>query len=299
VLSEATTAAIDPCAGATAQRCLFDVSADMVQVVLTMRPLISKRDIIRAYNPSKPESEAVFRRLRAEGVISEGITIKPRRAGRQRGTITAFCSLNEDAAIAFRHGDRGLAVKIAGQADKVEQSAAGRELAKVAATAFDRSDVTVDVDGMYLVVEAKNPEPLKKLARRAAADRRRFDKRMTALGARSILARVQTVRAEGAELEDEAGVHLWMPATPELLAFGEHGAPVLVRSELMHGVLWTYVEKAYALEETIAVSVEGSPDPGAGTFEGLRPPMPQDLPALLERAPLRPLTATGPALRWT
>src|SRR4051794_24367579 len=53
--------------------------------MLAFRPLVSKNAILRAYNPNRPDSESAFRRLRKAKVVSEGITIKPRRGGRQRG----------------------------------------------------------------------------------------------------------------------------------------------------------------------------------------------------------------------
>jgi hypothetical protein len=262
--------------------------------VLTLRPLISKGDILRAYNPSKPRSDSAFRRLRREGVVSDGITIRPRSGGRQRGTITAFYALNEDAVIAYRHGDHDLAVKLATQSAKVEKSPAARELAKVASAGFSRADyVITDVDGVYtMIVEAKHRTPLDTLAEHAVADRRRFDKRLHALGARSFLAWLEVVRDDGAELKDENGVRLWMPRTPELLELGSHHAPVLVRSDLMNGVLWTYVQKAYTLRQ------DDDADIGDDPFGDLRPAMPDNLSELLDVAPLRPLTATGPALRW-
>lgn len=261
--------------------------------MLTLRPLIAKGDILRAYNPSKPDSESAFRRLRKEGVISDGITIKPRSGGRQRGTIIAFYALNEDAAIAYRHGDRDLAVKLATQSAKVERSPAARELAKAAAVGFGHEDdVMADVDGVYTVLQTTHPEPLDTLAERAVVDRRRFDKRMNALGARSFLAWLEVIRDDGAELKDEDGLRLWMPRTPELLELGAHHTPVLVRSDLMNGVLWTYVQKAYTLRQD--KKADTSDDP----FADLRTTMPDNLSELLGAAPLRPLTATGPALRW-
>lgn len=261
--------------------------------MLTLRPLISKSDILRAYNPSKPDSESAFRRLRREGVISDGITIKPRSGGRQRGTIIAFYALNEDAAIAYRHGDHDLAVKLATQSAKVEKSPAARELAKVASAGFGQgADVIADVDGVYTVVQAKYRKSLDTLAERAVVDHRRFGKRLNALGARSFLAWLEVIRDDGAELKDEDGLRLWMPRTPELLELGAHHAPVLVRSDLMNGVLWTYVQKAYTLRQ------DDDADTGDDPFGDLRPAMPANLSELLDAAPLRPLTATGPALRW-
>jgi hypothetical protein len=261
--------------------------------VLTLRPLISKSDILRAYNPSKPDSESAFRRLRREGVISDGITIKPRSDGRQRGTITAFYALNEDAAIAYRHGDRDLAMKLASQSAKVETSPAARELAKVASTGFDQGiDMIFDVDGVYAIFHAEHCAPLDHLALRAVTDRRRFDKQLRALGARSCLAWLEVIREDGAELKDEDGLRLWMPRTPELLELGADHAPVLVRSDLMNGVLWTYVQKAYTLRHDDDANTDDDP------FGDLRPAMPDDLAGLLDAAALRPLAATGPELRW-
>lgn len=261
--------------------------------MLTLRPLISKGDILRAYNPSKPNSDSAFRRLRREGVVSDGITIKPRSGGRQRGTITAFYALNEDAAIAYRHGDHDLARKLATQSAKVEASAAARELAKVASAGSDQGvDVIFDVDGVYTIVNAKHRAPLDILAQRAVMDRRRFDRRLRALGARSFLAWLEVIREDGAELKDEDGLRLWMPRTPELLELGADHAPVLVRSDLMNGVLWTYVQKAYTLRE------DDDASSGKDPFGDLRPGLPDGLAELLDDAPLRPLAATGPALRW-
>jgi hypothetical protein len=261
--------------------------------VITFRPLISKGDILRAYNPSKPNSDAAFRRLRNEGVVSEGIMIRPRSGGRQRGTFTLFYTLNEDAVIAYRHGDRELAEKLAGRAGQAENSPAARQLVKFASNTFDQGiDVVADIDGVYSVMQAKHRGPLDTLAHRAGADRRRFGKRLYALGARSTLAWVEGIHDDGAELKNEDGQRLWMPPTPDLVALGEGHAPVLVRSDLMNGVLWTYVQKAYTLPSDDVVAASGDP------FGDLRPAMPDRLSELLDVAPLRPLTVTGPTFRW-
>lgn len=60
----------------------------------------------------------------------------------------------------------------------------------------------------------------------------------------------------------------------------------------MDGVLWTYTQKAYTLGQ------DDDADIGNDPFGDLRPAMPGNLSELLDAAPLRPLPATGPALRW-
>jgi hypothetical protein len=258
--------------------------------VLTFRPFVSKGDILRAYNPGKPESESAFRRLRKEGVISEGITIKPRSGGRQRGTITAFYALNEDAAIAYRHGDVDLALKLSKRAAEVESSSAARELIKIAsAETIGAIDAIASLDGMYALIEVKHRKPLDMLAERVVRDRSKFNKRLDRLGARYSLAWLVDVHEHGAELKDEAGLSFSMPRTPELLELADEHAPVSVRTDLMNGVLMTFIEKAYAVPDTGA-----SGDP----FGDLRPALPDNLSDLLDEAPLRPLALTGPGLRW-
>ncbi|HEY6759631.1 MAG TPA: hypothetical protein VI318_09080 [Baekduia sp.] len=254
--------------------------------MLAFRPLISKGDILRAYNPNKPDSEAVFRRLRQEGVVSEGVAIRPRRGGRQRGTVAAFYALNEDAVVAYRHGDVELARKLAQVAATVERGRAARKLAEVAAVEEGR---VADLEGLYAYMESPDRrEPLDVLAERATKDRRRFDKRLGALGARATLARLVALRDEHAELKDPDGLRFVMPRTPELIDLAEN-APVSLRTDLMNGVLMTFVHKAYDLPRL---------DEGGDPFADLRPQLPADLDALLDGAPLRPVAVTGPGLRW-
>jgi hypothetical protein len=258
--------------------------------VLTFRPFVSKSDILRAFNPGKPQSDSAFRRLRSEGVISEGITIKPRSGGRQRGTITAFYALNEDAAIAYRHGDLDLALKLGKRSAEVENSPAARELIRVASAETTSSvDAIANLDGMYALIEEKHRRPLDTLAERVVNDRRKFDEHFDKLGARYSLAWLVAVHEYGAELKDQAGLIFWMPRTPELLQFAAEHAPISVRTDLMNGVLMTFIEKAYALPDTPA---------GEDPFGDLLPALPANLGDLLDKAPLRPLALTGPGLRW-
>jgi hypothetical protein len=255
--------------------------------VLTFRPFISKSDILRAYDPGKPESDYAFRRLRKAGVISDGITVKPRSGGRQRGTITAFYALNEDAAIAYRHGDVDLALKLGKRSSEAENSPAARELVKVASS--EKVDMVVDLDGVYALIQVKHRKPLDKLAERTVRDRRKFEKQLSELGARSSLAWLVMVHEHGAVLRDQAGVSFSMPPTPELVELAAGDSPISVRTDLMNGVLMTFIERAYAVPDTA---------PADDPFGDLRPALPENLADLLDNAPLQPLALTGPGLRW-
>jgi hypothetical protein len=247
--------------------------------MLTFRPLISKDDILRAYNPNKPDSDSAFRRLRKERVISDGLVIRPRSGGRQRGTIAAFYALNEDAAIAYRHGHVELARALAARSAKAEDSGAARAVASAAT-------VVADLEGVYSRDDdADRRRPLDVLAERAANDRRKFGERLGALGLHATLARVVALHDDAAELRDQHGSTFLMPRTPQLIDLAAENTPVTLRSDLMNGVLMTFVEKAYVL-------------PDEDPFADFRPPHPENLRELLDAADLPPVRLTGPGLRW-
>jgi hypothetical protein len=254
-----------------------------------LRPFVTKADILLAYNPSKPESEAAFRRLRKEGVVSDGLVVKPRRGGRQRGTITAFAGLNEEAVIAYRHGDVGLAKELAAAAAAIERHEAA---AAVAAEVSVEAAGVADLEGLYdWLADPERREGLDVLADLVQEARRKRADRLIALGAHATVAWPVAIGEDSAELQDAGGARFLMPRTPRLLELATSSDPVALRSDLMNGVLMTLIEKAYKLPG------ERSPM-AADAFADLRPALPANLGEVLDRAPLPVAAPTGPGLRW-
>jgi hypothetical protein len=88
----------------------------------TFLPVMSKREIAREVRlGSDRTDDAVLKTLKNNQAISDGIIVKRRAgAGRLAGSDRFFCSLNRDAARAFRRKDRDLAIAYAKAAERVE-----------------------------------------------------------------------------------------------------------------------------------------------------------------------------------
>lgn len=100
-------------------------------------PFVSKEEILDAYLPVQGDQsrETVFRKLRRDSLISDGVALTLRGAGgRVRGRPHLYCALNRDAARLARHGRDEDARKLAKEADRVEAS----EVTRRFITAFER-----------------------------------------------------------------------------------------------------------------------------------------------------------------
>jgi hypothetical protein len=260
--------------------------------MLTERPLLSKAEILRALDPTGRAGDSAFRRLKRDGFVTGGIEVKPRRAGRLSGTVTAFCALNRDAATAYRKQRPDLALKLAARAAKLESSTAARRLAEVATreTSIDTGDL--DLEGIYVRVVRGDRRPADALARNVASARRVLERPLADIGVRMIVGTVIRLGGEAAEIVSADDEIYTLPASALLSSGLGVGSPVSVRVELLgDGALWTVVEAAWS----DAPAGQPHDDP----FGDLRPRLPVNLDGLLGLAEsVRPLALIGPRLAW-
>lgn len=260
--------------------------------MLTERPLLSRAEILRALDPTGRAGDSAFRRLKRGGFVTGGIQVKPRRAGRLSGTVTAFCALNRDAATAYRKQRPDLALRLAARAAKLESSRAARRLAEVAAheTSFDTGEL--DLEGMYVRVVRGDRRPADDLARSVASARRALVRPLADIGVSTVVGTVIRLDSEAVEIVSAEDEIYTLPVSALPSGGLGVGSPVSVRVELLgDGVLWTVVEPAWS-----DVPVGQSHD---DPFGDLRPRLPVDLDGLLGRLEgARPLALVGPRLAW-
>lgn len=73
-------------------------------------PLVEWQDVLSAYTPTDPPTEARLRTLRRNAIVSDGVQgLLKARAGRFSGKLSLFCELNLDAAVLSRRGLADLA----------------------------------------------------------------------------------------------------------------------------------------------------------------------------------------------
>jgi hypothetical protein len=260
--------------------------------MLTERPLLSRREILRALDPTGRAGESAFRRLKRDGFITAGIEVKPRRAGRLSGTVTAFCSLNRDAATAYRKQRPDLALRLVARAAKLESSRAARRLVEVARheTSIDTGEL--DLEGIYERVVRSDRRPADDLARSVSNARRALERPLADIGVSTILGTLVRLDDEAAEIVSATGERYTLPASALPSGGLSVGSPIKVRVELLgEGALWTVVEPAWSDAPVDA--------PAEDPFGDLRPRMPRDIDDLLDRAKAaRPLALIGPRLAW-
>src|SRR4051812_46976101 len=68
-------------------------------------PIVGRDEVVKAFRPGMPATEAPFRTLRAHGWASSGMSVVTRRGNRASGRWTIFSTLNIEAARYARHGD--------------------------------------------------------------------------------------------------------------------------------------------------------------------------------------------------
>jgi hypothetical protein len=259
--------------------------------MLTERPLLSKVEILRALDPTGRAGDSAFRRLKRDGFITGGIEVKPRRAGRLSGTVTAFCALNRDATTAYRKQRPDLALRIAARAAKLESGTAARRLVEVARHEMSLDAGELDLDGIYERVVRNDRRPADELARSVSIVRRAFGKPLADIGVSTIVGTVVRLDDDAAEIVSADGERYTLPASALPASALDVGSPVSVRVELLgDGALWTVVEPAWS-----DVPAGQNDDP----FGELRPRLPVDLDGLLGRVEAaRPLALIGPRLAW-
>ncbi|MFG2351505.1 hypothetical protein [Streptomyces phaeochromogenes] len=81
------------------------------------------QDVLSAYTPTDPPTEARLRTLRRNAIVSEGIQgLLKARAGRFGGKLSLFCELNLDAAVLSRRGMADLAGQYRSAATDLEEN---------------------------------------------------------------------------------------------------------------------------------------------------------------------------------
>lgn len=94
-------------------------------------PIVTKREIARAYTPQAKTPEAAMRTLRGKHAVSDGIeTLVRSSSGRLGGSLHVYCAINRDAARAVRFKQLELAHSLAKRAARIERSAAMRRMVK-------------------------------------------------------------------------------------------------------------------------------------------------------------------------
>ncbi len=263
------------------------------------RPLLSKQDILTALDPTGNAGESAFRRLKRDGFISSGIQIKPRRKGHVEGTLVVFCSLNRDAATAYRKEMPELALRIAARARKVESSRAARRLAKLVSLESQDDSRRLDLDGLYGWLATVDPRPADELAYSVQAARDSWEKALRELRVMTVTGILTKLHGETAEIDTPDGRRYYMPIYVTSNWDRMLEAAVSIRQEqLGDGSLWTLVERAWsdiAEHRHSRLPELKSPDP----FAVLRPHLPDNLEQVLDEAPSpRPLALIGPRLAW-
>lgn len=258
--------------------------------MLTERPLLSKQEVLRALDPTGRAGESAFRRLKKNGYLTGGIEIRPRRSGRINGSVVAFCSLNRDAATAYRKGALGLSRRLAKRAAKIEAGSTARRLAEVVSRDAPAVSDEVGLDGIYARALLADREPADLLARSIADARRDLAGQLDGLGVHSVFGTISHLHADTAEIAAVNLDRFTLLASAFPAKLRHVGGRVSVRTEMLgEGALWTVVEPAW--------SDEAEEIPAEDPFSDLRPSLPANLDELLESSrPARPLTLIGPGL---
>jgi hypothetical protein len=259
--------------------------------MLTERPLISKRDILTALDPTGNAKDSAFRRLKRDGFITGGVEVKPRHKGHAHGTLVMFCALNRDAATAYRKDSPELARRIAARAHKIESSGAARRLVELASLEADDEAGRFDLDSVYRRLAGLDRRPADELARQVEAARGSWEKAFREMRVVTIHGTVTNLDADAAEIDSPDGrrysIPFYLTTNYDLVL----ETALSVRFEqLGDGSFWTLVERAWsdAPEEHLG-------DP----FGDLRPALPANLERVLDDAPrARPLALIGPHLAW-
>lgn len=257
---------------------------------LTERPLLSKQEVLRALDPTGRAGESAFRRLKKNGYLTGGIEIRPRRSGRINGSVVAFCSLNRDAATAYRKGALDLSRRLAKRAAKIEAGGSARRLAEVVSRDMPAVSDAAGLDGIYARALLADRKPADLLARSVAQARRELAGQLDGLGVHSVFGTISHLHADTAEIAAVNLDRFTLLASVFPPRLRHVGGRVSVRTEMLgEGALWTVVEPAW--------SDEAEEIPAEDPFGEVRPSLPANLDELLEGArPARPLTLIGPGL---
>jgi hypothetical protein len=255
--------------------------------MIAERPFVTKEEILRAYDPSGRAHEAAFRRLRREGVVSDGIRLRPRYKGRIAGTLTAYSTFNRDAVVAYRKDARKALRSFKAAARAFETSAAANVFATFGS---GKSAHAPTVDRLMNDFSATHAEDLRRIFTELHATRKHLNDSMNAAGLAAVVGVVSGVHDNLAELVSDEGLRYTLRrsalATSRL---DKTGAAVTVWTEdLGPGGLFTLVDSALSSAENT--------EPAARPFDDERPPLPENLDELLDRALAgsSPINLTGP-----
>jgi hypothetical protein len=259
--------------------------------MLTERPLISKRDILNALDPTGNAGESAFRRLKRDGFITAGVEVKPRHNGHAHGTLVMFCSLNRDAATAYRKDEPELARRIATRARKIESSKAARRLVELLGRPSDDEAQGFDLDSVYTRLLDIDRRPADELARQVQVARGSWEKAFRELRVTTIHGTVTSLDADATEIDSLNGERYWLPIFSTRNYDLALEAALSVRFEqLGDGSFWTLVEPAWS---------DAPKESSWDLFGDLRPALPAELEKVLDDAPpARPLALVGPRLAW-
>lgn len=220
-------------------------------------PLISKADILLAYDPTGQAGDAAFKRLRRSGVVSAGISLPVRKGAVLAGRVVAYCALNRDAVVAARRDNLAMARAIAERAATIEQSEPSRHLTALVKTSsaawLTSSDPDETLQALLAFGWERRRTDVTDLARRIQSAR---DTMFRTDDVHSILGRVIEMTSAAALLESVERGRWTLPRS--LLAergLDRSGALVhLIIESLPHGASLTVAERA--------LGDEGAAEPG-------------------------------------
>jgi hypothetical protein len=89
-------------------------------VTLTERPLMTRAELKATAETFGGVSDRIFRRWQQEGLLTRGVTLRPREGGHAAGSLVLFSSLNRDALAFHRQGDAAAARDLREQAGRLE-----------------------------------------------------------------------------------------------------------------------------------------------------------------------------------
>jgi hypothetical protein len=264
------------------------------------KPVIDKRELMRALDPIHGRGEREYERLRKADLLSVGVTANQNQASSARHGLTLFCSLNRDAVSAVRRGHPETASEIRQHAERIEREtiepwlrgALDRDLGPGRGVVELPDEGTRQQDWIdrVLFVAKRNgdpevPEPVWNAAREVAEIRDRYQDGDAHV--RLTVGRVWNIDDAITEVRPELlpSGEAFAFFTDEVLAAGLRlGDPVVVRhEELSPGIFLTTFERG--LERTSRVSrVSGQP-------------LPRHLDELLDSSELTARTSTTMPLR--
>lgn len=97
--------------------------------MITARPLVSKREILETYRPGREPADTLFRSLRNNKLVSDGLQVTlPQAGGRLGGSVRIYCALSKDAARLARQGQSDEARALARVANRIEGSRPVKQL---------------------------------------------------------------------------------------------------------------------------------------------------------------------------